>query len=169
MSRVKEIIESRDVKAMAAELINLDKKCNSQRLYNAELLSKMLHLQGNIQVYCRVRPMSLNEIEKGYKSAVEALSENEVGCFDSRTNKWKSFAFDRVWGPDQSQQSVSKRPCRIRRPRPRCECQPTARCSERQSRPMASQDRQHRLPDPKHFESFPCRRLCRKNMNDKCE
>lgn len=106
MSRVNEIIESRDLKAMAAELINLDKKCNSQRLYNAELLSKMLHLQGNIQVYCRVRPMSLGEIEKGYKSAVEALSENEVGCFDSRTNKWKSFAFDRVWGPDQSQQSV---------------------------------------------------------------
>jgi hypothetical protein len=29
-----------------------------------------------------------------------------VGCFDARTNKWKSFAFDRVWGPDQSQQSV---------------------------------------------------------------
>jgi kinesin family protein C2/C3 len=106
MGRVNEIIESRDVKAMAAELINLEKKCNSQRLYNAELLSKMLHLQGNIQVYCRVRPMSLAEIEKGYKSAVEALSENEVGCFDSRTNKWKSFAFDRVWGPDQSQQSV---------------------------------------------------------------
>lgn len=106
MGRVDEIIESRDLKAMAAELKNLEKKCNSQRLYNAELLSKMLHLQGNIQVYCRVRPMSLSEIEKGYKSAVEALSENEVGCFDSRTNKWKSFAFDRVWGPDQSQQSV---------------------------------------------------------------
>lgn len=106
MGRVDKIIDSRDLKAMASELKSLEKKCNSQRIYNAELLSKMLHLQGNIQVYCRVRPMSLSEIEKGYKSAVEALSENEVGCFDSRTNKWKSFAFDRVWGPDQSQQSV---------------------------------------------------------------
>ncbi|EEC50188.1 kinesin family-like protein, partial [Phaeodactylum tricornutum CCAP 1055/1] len=66
----------------------------------------MLHLQGNIQVYCRVRPMTITELQKGHKSTVESLSETEVGCYDGRTNKWKSFAFDRVWGPDQSQQSV---------------------------------------------------------------
>ena len=105
-SRVAKIIESRDVKEMANELKALDKKCNSQREYNAQLLSKMLHLQGNIQVYCRVRPTTLTEIDKGYQTVADALSETEVGCFDSRTNKWKSFAFDRVWGPDQSQQSV---------------------------------------------------------------
>ena len=100
------IIQSRDVKAMATELKSLEKKCNSQREYNAQLLSKMLHLQGNIQVYCRIRPISLSEVDKGNKQVVEPLSETEVGCFDSRTNKWKSFGFDRVWGPDQSQQSV---------------------------------------------------------------
>jgi len=104
--RINEIIQSRDVKTMATELKTLEKRCNSQREYNAQLLSKMLHLQGNIQVYCRIRPMSMNEIEKGLKCVAEPLSETEVGCFDSRTNKWKSFAFDRVWGPDQSQQSV---------------------------------------------------------------
>lgn len=66
----------------------------------------MLHLQGNIQVYCRIRPMTVQEIQNGSRSVVEPLSETEVGCFDQRTNKWKSFAFDRVWGPDQSQTSV---------------------------------------------------------------
>ena len=106
LASVDELIESRDMKAMATELKSLAKKCNSQRDYNAQLLSKMLHLQGNIQVYCRIRPMSLAEIEKGHKSIAEPLSETEVGCYDNRTNKWKSFAFDRVWGPDQSQQSV---------------------------------------------------------------
>ena len=104
--RVERIIQSRDLKAMAEELKTLEKKCNSQREYNAQLLSKMLHLQGNIQVYCRVRPVTFNELEKGYKSVVESLSETEVGCFDARTNKWKSFAFDRVWGADHTQQSV---------------------------------------------------------------
>jgi kinesin family protein C2/C3 len=104
--RLDGIIQSRDVKMMSEELKTLEKKCNSQRDYNAQLLSKMLHLQGNIQVYCRVRPMTITELQKGHKSTVESLSETEVGCFDGRTNKWKSFAFDRVWGPDQSQQSV---------------------------------------------------------------
>lgn len=104
--RLENIIGSRDVKAMAEELKQMEKKCSGQREYNAQLLSKMLHLQGNIQVYCRIRPMSIQEIQNGAKSVVEPLSETEVGCFDQRTNKWKSFAFDRVWGPDQSQTSV---------------------------------------------------------------
>jgi kinesin family protein C2/C3 len=104
--RVIDIIESRDHKLMAEELKSLEKKCNGQREYNAQLLSKMLHLQGNIQVYCRLRPMTITEVQNGFKSVCESLSETEVGCFDNRTNKWKSFAFDRVWGPDQSQQSV---------------------------------------------------------------
>jgi hypothetical protein len=104
--RLEQLIDSRDVKLLSEELKSMEKKCNSQREYNAQLLSKMLHLQGNIQVYCRIRPMTVQEIQSGSKSSVEPLSETEVGCFDSRTNKWKSFAFDRVWGPDQSQTSV---------------------------------------------------------------
>eukprot|EP00429_Kryptoperidinium_foliaceum_P008054 CAMPEP_0176025274 /NCGR_PEP_ID=MMETSP0120_2-20121206/12362_1 /TAXON_ID=160619 /ORGANISM="Kryptoperidinium foliaceum, Strain CCMP 1326" /LENGTH=1344 /DNA_ID=CAMNT_0017358457 /DNA_START=129 /DNA_END=4163 /DNA_ORIENTATION=+ len=106
VSKIEEIIASGDPALMKEELRSLDKKCNAQRDYNNQLLSKMLTLQGNIQVFCRIRPMSLNEIQKGCKAVVEALSETELGCFDSRTNQWKSFAFDRVWGPDQSQQSV---------------------------------------------------------------
>lgn len=105
-SKVQEVIESGDTEKMKAELLALDKKCNAQRDYNNQLLSKMLSLQGNIQVFCRIRPMSIKEIQSGYKTVVEALSESELGCFDSRTNSWKSFAFDRVWGPDQSQQSI---------------------------------------------------------------
>lgn len=104
--RLDDIIDSRDSRLMAEELRALHHKCNAQREYNAQLLSKMLSLQGNIQVYCRLRPMTVPEIQRGYKGVVEALSETEVGCFDSRTNKWKSFAFDRVWGADQSQQSI---------------------------------------------------------------
>lgn len=105
-SKVQEVIESGDVEAMKKELLTLDKKCSSQRDYNNQLLSKMLSLQGNIQVFCRIRPMSIKEIQAGYKTVVEPLSESELGCFDGRTQAWKSFAFDRVWAPDQSQQNI---------------------------------------------------------------
>ena len=105
-SKVAQVIESNDPAQMKEELVSLEKKCNSQRDYNNQLLSKMLQLQGNIQVFCRIRPVSVKEIKQGCKTTVEALSESELGCFDSRTNQWKSFAFDRVWGTDQSQQEI---------------------------------------------------------------
>jgi kinesin family member C2/C3 len=104
--RLEKIICSRDVKMLTEELKIMEQKCNSQREYNAQLLGKMLHLQGNIQVYCRIRPLTLQEIQSGARCVVEPLSETEVGCYDERTKKWKSFGFDRVWGPDQSQTSV---------------------------------------------------------------
>jgi chromosome segregation ATPase len=105
-SHVEELIQKGDPGAIADELRKLNKKSAKQREYNAQLLSKILSLQGNIQVYCRVRPMRISEIQAGNKNVVEALSETEIGCYDQRTNKWKSFGFDRVWGPDQSQNSV---------------------------------------------------------------
>jgi len=106
LSKIEDVIKSGDPALMSEELRSLDKKCNAQRDYNNQLLSKMLSLQGNIQVFCRIRPMSFTEIQKGCKAVVEALSESELGCFDARTNAWKSFGFDKVWGPDQSQQSI---------------------------------------------------------------
>mmetsp|Transcript_19674 Transcript_19674/g.42771 ORF Transcript_19674/g.42771 Transcript_19674/m.42771 type:complete len:1345 (-) Transcript_19674:2407-6441(-) len=105
-SKIDELISKGNPTAMGEELRTLQKRCNAQRDYNNELLSKMLNLQGNIQVFCRIRPTSIKEIQNGSNNVVESLSETELGCFDSRTNKWKSFAFDRVWGQDQGQQSI---------------------------------------------------------------
>lgn len=103
---VEDVISSGDIELVSEELRKVDKKSNMQREHNAQLLSKILSLQGNIQVCCRVRPLRMAEIQQGNKSAVEAFSETEIGCFDARANKWKSFGFDKVWGPDQSQQDV---------------------------------------------------------------
>ncbi|KAG7361683.1 kinesin motor domain containing protein [Nitzschia inconspicua] len=105
-SKIDDVIASGDPNLMKEELKALQKKCNAQRDYNNQLLSKMLNLQGNIQVFCRIRPPSITEIQRGNKTVVESLSETELGCFDSRTNQWKSFSFDRVWGPDQPQHSI---------------------------------------------------------------
>ncbi|KAL3922853.1 MAG: hypothetical protein SGILL_001981 [Bacillariaceae sp.] len=105
-TKIDDVIASGDPALMKEELKALEKKCNSQRDYNNQLLSKMLNLQGNIQVFCRLRPTSITEIQRGNKTVVESLSETELGCFDNRTDQWKSFSFDRVWGPDQNQQSI---------------------------------------------------------------
>ncbi|KAL3922812.1 MAG: hypothetical protein SGILL_002000 [Bacillariaceae sp.] len=105
-TKIDDVIASGDASLMKEELKSLEKKCNAQRDYNNQLLSKMLNLQGNIQVFCRIRPTSITEIQRGNKSVVESLTETELGCFDNRTNQWKSFSFDRVWGPDQNQQSI---------------------------------------------------------------
>ena len=103
---IEDIIATGDVEKISEELKSLNKKAASQREYNAQLLSKILSLQGNIQVCCRIRPIRMHEIQKGYKNVVESLSETELGCFDHRNQKWKSFAFDKVWGPDQTQSSI---------------------------------------------------------------
>ena len=105
-NNVEGIIESRDPKRMVEELRSISKTSAALKEYNADLLQKILGLQGNIQVCCRVRPMMVSERQSGLKSSVEALNETEVGCFDARTKSWKSFAFDKVWGPESSQRGV---------------------------------------------------------------
>lgn len=100
------ILAKRDFDALEEEVKTLSKKSEMQREHNAQLLTKILRLQGNIQVCCRVRPMKRTEIADGLKVGVEALSETEVGCFDTRTQTWKSYAFDKVWGPNDGQTKV---------------------------------------------------------------
>lgn len=106
MLSAEEVLMTGDMKKISEEYKALERKSAQQREYNAQLLSKILSLQGSIQVCARVRPMRISEVHAGHKNVVEALSETELGCFDGRINKWKSFSFDKVWGPDQSQQAI---------------------------------------------------------------
>jgi len=103
---VERILNSGDKENIASEFMALAKKANAQKEHNAQLLVKILKLQGNIQVCCRIRPLTNGEIKRGEKRVVENLSESEVGCFDSRIKGWKSYAFDKVWGANASQGSV---------------------------------------------------------------
>jgi len=105
---VEKVLASADQEKIATELRALAKKSSMQQEHNAELLSKILRLQGNIQVCCRIRPMKISEIQDGQRMVSEALSETEIGCFESRTKAWKSYQFDKVWGPETTQKSVYK-------------------------------------------------------------
>jgi len=105
-TKVNEALDSVDINRMATELRNLAAKSHRMREHNSLLLNQILSLQGNIQVCCRIRPLSAVESRNNIEVAVEPLSETEVGCFDGKMKTWKSFVFDKVWGPDQDQQDV---------------------------------------------------------------
>jgi len=103
---IEEVLQSNNPDMIAEEFRSLAKKVSTQKTHNAELLARILKLQGNIQVCCRIRPMSIGESQKGLHEVAQSLSETEVGCFDERTQSWKSYAFDKVWGPETKQPDV---------------------------------------------------------------
>ena len=103
---VEEVLKSDSREVIAAEFRTLAKKISAQKTHNAELLTRILKLQGNIQVGCRIRPVSAEESQRGCREVAQALSETELGCFDERTRTWKSYIFDKVWGPDARQKDI---------------------------------------------------------------
>ncbi len=105
-NNIDDILRSNDLEVIAKEVRAIAKKMSSQKSHNAELLTRILKLQGNIQVCCRIRPMTAGESQQGLHEVAQSLSETEVGCFDERTRSWKSYAFDKVWGPESRQKDV---------------------------------------------------------------
>lgn len=105
-STIDDILQSNDPEMIAKEVRALAKNLTAQKSFNAELLTRILKLQGNIQVCCRIRPMTANEKQQGLHEVVQPLSETEIGCFDERTKSWKSYAFDKVWGVESKQMDV---------------------------------------------------------------
>ncbi|MQL73800.1 hypothetical protein Taro_006157, partial [Colocasia esculenta] len=73
-----------------------------KRLYN-----EVIELKGNIRVFCRCRPLSPDEISKGYSSVFESdpSQETELQIVTSENAK-KQFKFDHVFGPQASQEDV---------------------------------------------------------------
>lgn len=77
----------------------LEESSERKRLYN-----KVIELKGNIRVFCRCRPLSLDEIEKGSSSVLDfdpsQETELQIICSDSTR---KQFKFDHVFGPRDNQ------------------------------------------------------------------
>eukprot|EP00948_MAST-09A_sp_MAST-9A-sp1_P003452 g3452.t1 len=80
---------------------------------NVELSNRLMELQGNIRVFCRVRPVLPFEREKGkhHKGCVELAVTKPAGLEStilvSRTEyDFQKFAYDHVFGEDSSQSEV---------------------------------------------------------------
>ncbi|PRP85420.1 hypothetical protein PROFUN_06966 [Planoprotostelium fungivorum] len=72
------------------------------------LFNQLEELKGNIRVYCRVRPLSSDEIENAHKSAIDFPQADTltVTQFVGGKEDKKSFEFERVFGPNSLQSDV---------------------------------------------------------------
>ena len=113
---------SNDIEKLKAELKIVMSRHDHVRTANAVLLKKLQAKVGNIQVCCRTRPPSDLELAvthsdviqgtgtgcKGVvgKVCVDISDDDQLSCYDKRNETWKSFAFDRVWPLDATQEEV---------------------------------------------------------------
>lgn len=110
----------------------LARKYLAERTRNAQLLSRLQTVCGNIQVFCRVRPIIREELEKamGSKLSVNVINHSDLAAMDIRAERvfgdadstndsdaevdmveggsaqWKVFTFDRILGPEETQNDV---------------------------------------------------------------
>ncbi|KAF8026028.1 hypothetical protein BT93_F2753 [Corymbia citriodora subsp. variegata] len=72
-----------------------------------ELYNKVLELKGNIRVFCRCRPLNVDEIAAGASVAIDFESSNE-GELTIKSNGAfrRNFKFDAVFGPQADQADV---------------------------------------------------------------
>uniref|UniRef100_A0A804QNS1 Kinesin-like protein n=1 Tax=Zea mays TaxID=4577 RepID=A0A804QNS1_MAIZE len=79
-----------------------DECAERRRLYN-----ELIELRGNIRVFCRCRPLSSDEVNRGCLSVVEIdpSQESELQFVPSEKER-KPFKFDHVFGPEDDQEAV---------------------------------------------------------------
>lgn len=113
-------IVSNDIEKLKAELKIVMNRHDHVRTANAVLLKKLQAKVGNIQVCCRTRPPSDLELAVTHsdviqgtgsrgvvgKVCVDISDDDQLSCYDKRNETWKSFAFDRVWPLDATQEEV---------------------------------------------------------------
>lgn len=101
-----------DVVILRHEIQSQLQLIDALRTSNAKLLQKLQAARGNILVACRTRPPSESELSKHRRSisvvngtaalatnniCVDIIDDNELTCYDTRSEVWRSFVFDRIW------------------------------------------------------------------------
>ena len=76
------VLGSNDHEKIATEFRSTVAKAAMQKEHNAQLLVRILKLQGNIQVCCRVRPLWKDEIKTGMKRGAEQFQPTR------RNDRW---------------------------------------------------------------------------------
>ena len=79
--------------------------CTEQKR-RKQLQNKVIDLQGNIRVYCRVRPINEREKVEGDEAVVDCTTETSLTIADRAAATNKSYEFDRVFDPHSSQEDV---------------------------------------------------------------
>jgi hypothetical protein len=78
-------------------------------IYKADLITmndRISELQGNIRVFCRIRPISLAEKKSLHLSDAEIINIAKISDFNSLEFNATPYQFDRVFGIDSEQSDV---------------------------------------------------------------
>ena len=70
---------------------------------NKQLYNELQDLKGNIRVYCRVRPLSTEELGAGETYATTFPDEDTIVINNPNTGKKQNFEFERVFPPESTQ------------------------------------------------------------------
>ena len=102
---------SKKVEELAVLVASLQEKntVKEQELKDSLRQRKLLHnqledLKGKIRVFCRVRPLSKSELERGCSNITTIVDEFTITC-DSKSGI-KPFVYDSVFGPNSTQDEV---------------------------------------------------------------
>ncbi|CAI5526426.1 unnamed protein product, partial [Closterium sp. Naga37s-1] len=88
-------------KNMKAQLLEMEKKMKA-------LHNRLLLLQGNIRVFCRVRPLSAKEGERSSGAMAVRIPENNIDNRIAVQGHEGDFKFDKVFSPGTTQTVVFK-------------------------------------------------------------
>ncbi|XP_037305329.2 kinesin-like protein KIF25 [Pungitius pungitius] len=104
-----------DVAALERSLEEEREKCRAERQRRKELHNTLVELRGNIRVHCRVRPLlpfdfvpssTCGSRPTSSEEVVSVISNDTVMVNCIKTVQNKMFEFERVYGPEDSQEAV---------------------------------------------------------------
>ncbi|XP_064618815.1 myosin-9-like isoform X3 [Lineus longissimus] len=102
VNRVKEL--ELEAKKLREEVKVLGDNFNSERVLRKKYFNMVEDMKGKIRVYCRARPLSKDELNRGNHSVIRSPDEYTINV---ETNRGlKEFQFDNIFMPDHSQEKV---------------------------------------------------------------
>ncbi|KAG6476092.1 hypothetical protein ZIOFF_065328 [Zingiber officinale] len=89
---------------------DLKLRFNEEANERKELYNKIIELKGNIRVFCRCRPLNMEEKARGDGSVIDFGSAKDGGLIvKGHVSSTKLFKFDSVFSPEEDQEAVFKK------------------------------------------------------------
>ncbi|CAH1253064.1 KIFC3 [Branchiostoma lanceolatum] len=94
----------KEVKKLTAENKTLTENYNSERVLRKKYYNMVEDMKGKIRVYCRARPLSGSELERGNVKIIRSPDEYTIQVDSNRGTK--EFQFDSIFGEEHSQEKI---------------------------------------------------------------
>ena len=97
---------TKDFKKLTKEKAALEVEYVEERKMRRKYYNTIEEMKGNVRVYCRARPISKSEIERGNTDCIHSPDEYSITVSRGKGFDDSEFLFDRVYMPSNSQDEV---------------------------------------------------------------